>query len=114
MQIYIMVDQPEFDENEAAAVAAISDWVGEDNPHATLIHVERDDEAEFQLGIEMQIKAAKQLIPPLNEFYKIAKKFKCDFVVGFIEGDEREDVCFFGNEEGKPDAFEVGCYLGFE
>ena len=114
MQIYIMVDKPEFEDKEADAVAAITQWVGEDNPHATLVHVAESEEAEFQLGIEMQIKAAKQLIPPLNEFYKIAKTFKCDFVVGSIEGEDREDVCFFGYEEGRADAFEVGCYLGFE
>ncbi len=114
MQIYIMVDKPEFEEKEADAVKAVTQWVGEDNPHAILIHVAASEEVEFKLGIEMQIKAPKQLIPPLNEFYKIAKTFKCDFVVGSIEGEDREDVCFFGYEEGKADAFEVGCYLGFE
>ncbi|HEY7771749.1 MAG TPA: hypothetical protein VIC26_01100 [Marinagarivorans sp.] len=114
MQIYIMVDQPDFGEREQAAIAAVTTWVEEHSPHATLVHTDAGEGAELELGIEMQIKAAKQLIPPLNDFYAFAKEYKCDFVVGLIDGDEREDVCFFGHEEGKADAFEVGCYLGFD
>lgn len=114
MQIYMMVDQPDFGEQESAVVAAVAEWVGEHNPHATFVHVAQSDDSEFQLGVEMQIKAPKQLIGPLNDFYKLSKTFKCDFVIGAIDGENREDVCFFGHEEGKADAFEVGCYLGFD
>ena len=44
----------------------------------------------------------------------MAKAYKCDFVVGYVEQSEREDVCFFGHEEGRADAFEVACYLGLD
>lgn len=115
MKVYFWVDQPDFSEKEAEAVAAIEAWVSENNERAAFVNERADG---WNLGVNMSIKSAKQLIPPLNGLYKVAKQFKCDFVVGFFAGENsdesREDVCFFGHEEGRADAFEVACYLGFD
>lgn len=110
MKIYMYVDNPDLGENEQAMVDAIAQWVGEDNPHAKFINA-RDD--EWILGIELEMKNRKFLAEPLNAMHKLALKYKCDFVVGYIEDGEKEDVCYFGKEEGKPDLFEIGSYLGF-
>lgn len=109
MKIYMYVDNPELAENEQPLADAIHTWVGEDNPHVSAVYKQTDP---VTLGIELEMKNRKFLIEPLNELNKLAQQYKCDFVVGFFEGDEREDVCYFGKEEGKPDAFEIGSYLG--
>lgn len=114
MQIYILVDQPDLGEKEAEAVAAVQAWVNDNSAHATLVYSPASDEAELELGISMKIKAPKQLIAPLNGLYTIAKQYKCEFVLGVLTEQEREDICYFGHEEGKADAYEVGSYLGFE
>lgn len=112
MKIYMYVDNPDLGENEQAMVDSLAEWVGEDNPHATFVN-EREPETEWTLGIELEMKNRKFLAAPLNALHKLALKYKCDFVVGYIEDGEKEDVCYFGKEEGKPDLFEIGSYLGF-
>lgn len=112
MKVYFRIDAPDFGEQKEDALAALNAWVAERAEHATLINAE--DEQGWQLGADLNVKAAKQLIEPLNGLYAFSKQFRCDFVVGFFDGDSQEDVCYFGNEEGKPDAFEVACYLGIE
>ena len=111
MKIYIFLDSPEFGAKEAAAINALQNWVGEDNPHAEFIN---DRDGEWRLGIELDMKKSKFLTTPLNDMYAFAKEYKCNFVVGYIDEDVYEDVCYFGKDEGKPDPFAIGCYLGFE
>ncbi|MES9861225.1 MAG: hypothetical protein ABW157_18010 [Candidatus Thiodiazotropha sp. LLP2] len=43
-----------------------------------------------------------------------SKEYKRDIVLGIVnkETDLREDICYFGNEEGKPDFYEISGYLG--
>ena len=110
MQIFLYIDNPELGEQEAEVIAVLQTWVAEHAPHAVFIHTPEIN----KLGVRMQIKAPKQLNQPLADMYVLAKKYRCEFSVGFIENDQEEEVCFFGDEEGKPDPFEIGCYLGFE
>lgn len=110
MKIYMYVDNPELGEQEQAMADALNAWVGEDNPHASFVY---DTTESITLGIEFEMKNKKFLAAPLKDLYALAQQYKCDFVVGFYEGEDREDVCYFGKEEGKPDAFEIGSYLGF-
>lgn len=112
MKVYFRVDAPDFGEQNEEALAALTKWVAERGEHAVMINIE--DAQGWQLGADLSVKAAKQLIAPLNGLYDFAKQFRCDFVVGFFDDDALEDVCYFGFEEGKPDAFEVACYLGLE
>ncbi len=71
-------------------------------------------QTEDRLGMSITIKKNKQLKNPLNFVYGIAKKHKLEFAIAMQdeESGEWEEVCFFGYEEGKPDIFEVACYLG--
>jgi len=73
-------------------------------------------QAEDRLGICWEIKKSKQLKVPLNFLYDLAKQHKQEFVIcqGDDSSSELEEVCYFGHEEGKPDIFEVACYLGLE
>ena len=111
MKIYMFVDAPELGEKEAAAIEALQAWVGEDNPHATFVD---NREGVWKLGIELEMKKPKFLTAPLNDMYAFAKDYKCNFVVGYIDNNTYEDVCYFGKDEGKPDPFAIACYLGFE
>jgi hypothetical protein len=113
MKIYIFVDKPDLGDKESEAIVAIGSWVTQSNLQTIFVN-ERQPSNGWKLGIELEIKSSQQLISPLNHFYQMAKQYKCDFVVGFFVGNEQEDVCYFGHEEGKADAYEVGCYLGFE
>ena len=110
MQIFLYIDNPELDENEAQVISVLQAWVTAHAPHAAFIHLPESN----TFGVQLHIKAAKQLNQPLADMYALAKQYHCEFVVGFIEDGQEEEVCFFGHEEGKPDAFEIGCYLGFE
>ncbi|WP_053981652.1 hypothetical protein [Marinagarivorans algicola] len=117
MKVFFFVAEPQDDsatQDTQKIAEQLQAWVGEDNPHAVFIHTEACEQGGARLGVEMKIKLPKQLNTPLEAFYKIANEYQCDFVVGFIDGDDYEEVCFFGKEEGKPDPFAIGCYLGFE
>lgn len=112
MKVYFRIDAPDFGEQTEDAITALDEWAAARGEHATLVN--ENDGSTWALGADMTIKAAKQLIEPLNGLYAFAKTYRCDFVVGYFDDDQQEDVCYFGHEEGKPDAFEIGCYLGIE
>lgn len=111
MKIYMFIDAPELGEKEATAIEALNAWVGEGNPHARFVD---EREGAWRLGIELDMKKPKFLTTPLNDMYAFAKEYKCNFVVGYIDNETYEDVCYFGQDEGKPDPFAIACYLGFE
>lgn len=64
-------------------------------------------------GLVMHISNQRQLKSPLNLLNAFAKRNKCDFVVCIVNDDPQglEEICFFGHNEGKPDLFEISCYL---
>lgn len=69
--------------------------------------------SEHELGIQIEVKKKQYLKEPLNFLYDLAKNEKCEFVIGFFEEDgAREDVCYFGYEEGRPDLYEIANYVG--
>lgn len=72
----------------------------------------RSPRRDVELGVELSVKNNSKLKDPLNALYKIAQKHQCEFVVGQIDDGEYADVCYFGYEEGRPDYFEIGNYLG--
>lgn len=109
MQVYIFVDNPNFEEEESF-LSQLGSIVAEQTPF--LEFVDRIQDSNRHLGVLLQPKEPKHLIAPLNALYALAKTLNCEFVVGVVNGGDYEDVCFFGKEEGKPDAFEIASYLG--
>ncbi len=122
MKIYIYAVSDDLDEILVPVAGSIGQWLAQDDNkvEATLVN---KPEAEV-VGIHLQLKKTLHLKEPLNSLNRIAKQHKCDFVLGLLpesneeaepEAEEdREDICFFGYEEGKPDMFEVACYIGLE
>lgn len=114
MKIYMMVEPLDFGEKQAEAVEAISEWAAANAPHIHFVcsFEEVDTEGLVALGVETEIKRAKFLNPTLVALNNIAQTYKVDFVVGEISVDGgREDVCYFGYEEGRPDPYAIASYL---
>jgi len=65
-----------------------------------------------RIGLFTSATKPNQLKTPLNFLYSLAKEFKLEFAIAMQEDNEWHEVCFFGYQEGRPDIFEVGCYLG--
>lgn len=66
------------------------------------------------IGMHLSVKRPAGLKAPLNLLYGLAKQYKQEFVLGIRDNKtgETENICFFGFQEGKPDAYEVACYIG--
>jgi hypothetical protein len=116
MQVYLALVQDGDDEVAAAKLAsdvaqAINAWLGDGKKGVQSLAA---DAGGPGLEIAMNNKAA--LKEPLNALQIIATQNRCNFVVGMIDSDtgEKEDVCYFGHEEGRPDLYEIACYLGWE
>ncbi len=112
MKIYMLAEQNELDEIAAALVEQIESWL-QANPGPCQL-VSPGDEA-FEVGLILETSKKIALKEPVNFLYTLAKEYKAEFVVGMINEDgSREDVCFFGFEEGRPDINEIGQYLGLK
>ncbi len=66
------------------------------------------------VGMHLSVKRPAGLKAPLNLLYGLAKQYKQEFALGIRDKEtgDTEKVCFFGFHEGKPDAYEVACYIG--
>lgn len=114
MQIYCLfeADNPEEEltPNREAIIKAFEAWQLESRSIARLI-----DQIDQQLlGFDIDTVKKKTLIKPLEFFYLQAKEYQLDCVIGLEEQGQREDICYFGFHEGKPDIHEIGQYLGLE
>lgn len=108
MHIYLSLVPDDEKDISAAVEQAIEEWLAEGKEGITLIRVEQGGP-----GLEVVMTSKFALKDPLNALQAIATKQKCNFVVGSIDAKtgEREDVCYFGHEEGRPDLHEIACYL---
>ncbi|CAA0121596.1 Uncharacterised protein [BD1-7 clade bacterium] len=120
MQIYIHFEGDDLIDVAADIHRDLTDWATE-FPAIAVVGVKVvDDEAddsvvEFeQLGIRLDVNKREKLKDPLDFLYQVAKQYKVECVVGIIENDNHEDICYFGHAEGKPDVFEVGTYIGLK
>lgn len=96
-------------------IEAVSKALEDEELRAELINECQDpDPQNWRVGISLSLNKKKWLQQPLNFLFSLCKADKIDFVVGFVEDGEAEDVCYFGHHEGKPDLFEVGTYLGLK
>ena len=114
MHIYCLIESHDFNDDISPLISdiesAINDWLTESRSSAKLI---KDLDAEL-FGLSIDTNKKLTLKKPIDQLNIIAQDFKIDFVVGLYKGDEREDVCYFGFEEGKADLGEIANYLGME
>ncbi len=115
MDVYMLAVADEIEEVKTEVIEAISLALKDEKLRGELIsECSSEEPEEWRIGIQVSLSKKKFLQEPLNFLNSVAKQHKIDFVVGFIENGEAEDVCFFGHNEGKPDLFEVGTYLGLK
>lgn len=116
------IEPAHFDKVSGPIGVSISEWV-EQNPAGVVLVDQRSVEPVGDtlsttelppLGIHLAVKRKAALKAPLNFFYTLAKQHKQEFVLGILDKGTgaTEEVCYFGFEEGKPDAFEVSNYIG--
>jgi hypothetical protein len=119
MDLFIFAEHDELLDIAKPLFDDIAKWA---EPKTTITAIYRTDETEeapvadreADVGIEFSITKPEKLKGTLNALYQMAKTHKCDFVVGVKEEGEYQNVCYFGNEEGRPDMYEISAYLGFE
>ena len=111
MDIYMIAISDELESVADDLRKALRPWVTQHENVLTLIDDQMEgDVSSIKIGVSLVVKKAHDLKLPLNFLFGISKTLKLDFVVGLLK--EKEDICYFGSEEGKPDMFEVACYLG--
>lgn len=114
MDIYCLIETDDFDTEvlpQAEAIeTAINAWLVESRSCATLF---KDLDREL-LGLRIETNKKATLKKPLDFLNTLTKPFSLNFVVGLFEQDEREDICYFGVEEGRADIGEIANYLGIE
>ena len=112
MDIYCLIDSYDFDEdvtpNCEAIITAIENWLTESRSSATLIN----NMGEEQLGLSISTNRKLTLKKPIDFLYSLTEQWPLDFVIGFYNQGQNEDVCYFGKEEGQPDINEIANYLG--
>lgn len=121
MKIYIYAESDDMETIAEPMSEAIASWVKKSDGSATLInehHVPGEDETGepfWNLGINLVAERRSDLKKALEFLYTQAKEHKCEFVVGIASSNKgpAQDICFFGYEEGKPDAYEIANYMGF-
>ncbi len=122
MDIYIYIDGSDLEEIADGISSSIESWLSESKAQAVLVNqISEPDETmcnkdlpDWELGINIKICKGKELKGPLNFLYGLAKEYKRDFVLGIFSSETQvtEDICFFGNEDGKPDVNEISSYIG--
>ena len=112
MDIYCLIDSYDFDEdvapNAPAIITAIENWLAESRSSAQLIN----KQDEQQLGLSINTKRVQTLKKPIAFLFTLTEQWPLDFVIGVDNNGEREDICYFGKEEGHPDISEIANYLG--
>ncbi len=112
MRIFIHVDTPDMDAVAEPLVTAIGNWIAGCNCTAQVV----DDAAasgERVVGLRIDTGKRAVLKTALDALHGLAQAHAIDFVVGYLDdAGTAHKVCFFGNEEGRPDIAEIGSYLG--
>lgn len=122
MKIYLYIDADDLDDIAEPMGRAISDWLTENEGKSRFINrrrgeaPEQENVTDWDLGLLIETGRRADLKAPLAFLYDLAKQYECDFVVGFFDATtgRAEKVCYFGNEEGRPDHFEIASYLGLK
>lgn len=121
MKIYIYAESDDLESIAEPMSEAIAQWIKKSGEKATLVNDHHQPAAGeegapfWNLGINMEAKRRSDLKKALAMLYPLAREYKCEFVVGIASSGRgaAQDICFFGYEEGKPDAYEIANYMGF-
>ena len=112
MKIYMLAEHDELHEIAESLAEQIATWHGEQSGNIELVSPSEDDP---EVGIIIETSKKFALKDPVNFLYQLAKENKAELVVGIQQDDgSRENICFFGYEEGRPDINEIGQYLGLK
>ena len=116
------IEPAQYDKVSRPIGESISTWVDQNPTNVELVDQRSNDadgdssnsSAMPALGVHIAVKRKAELKAPLSFFYTLAKQHKQEFVLGIVDqkSGATEEVCYFGFEEGKPDAFEVSNYIG--
>ena len=122
MHLYIHCDTSKLEDDQLKAflnstkqmIEQLTLFLSKNDQLRATVHAELGDgdPQAIKVGLDFHVKKTKQLEVPLNFFNDLAKEHKQDFVLGTINNNEAEDVCYFGFEEGKGDSFMISQYLG--
>ena len=116
MELYINTISDDIDEVAEPIKATLEAWI-EAQEREYQVDYQCDDDLPLEdwiVGMRFAAKNQRHLKAPLKFLEGVAKEFKVDFVVGIYDNatGQREDVCYFGHEEGRADMFEMSNYLG--
>lgn len=125
MKIYLYVDEAEFDEVTQPLVESMEAWLESKqgkSVKAKLVHPGLEEDLDIptvgdtDLGLVIETNKKFDLKEPLNFLNRLAREHELEFVVGRFDDESGtpENVCYFGHEEGRPDLFEIGTYLGLK
>ena len=117
MELYILLDgllEDERPENTAKKLmTALSDWLDEADGDLSLVDQRSELLEDWQIGLALNCRRKAELKAPLLFLSDWAKKAEKEFVIGlYASNGDREDVCYFGFEEGRPDVNEIAMYIG--
>lgn len=114
MKIFLHIDSPELDDIAEPVATAISAWVQDCDCTAQPVNAEDEATGERTLGLNIDTGKKAVLKKALDFLYGLAKEHGVDFAVGYFDKDTgaAHKVCYFGDEEGRPDISEIGSYLG--
>ena len=115
MKIYFLLDDEEPSSVADQLMEAIAVWSKAEESHVEMIDKRPEDMAAWELGIQLECKRKIHMQPSLDFLFKLAKKMEREFVIGLYDKrGARENICYFGHEEGCPDIDEVAMYLGLK
>jgi hypothetical protein len=114
MKIFIYIDSPDLEDIAEPIEAAIIAWEKDCDCTAQPVNAQDEATGKWTLGMTLDTGKKAVLKKALDFLYGLAKEYQVDFAVGFIDADTgaAHKVCYFGQEEGRPDISEIGSYLG--
>lgn len=115
MKVYFLLDDEEPSLVADKLMEAIGVWLKGEESFVQAIDNRPEEMAAWELGIQLECKRKAHMKQPLDFLFKLAKKMEREFVIGLYDKQgARENVCYFGYEEGCPDIDEVAMYLGLK
>ena len=116
MHIYCLIDSHDFEDEFAPHLGpietAINDWLTESRSSA-ILYKDIEGKKPF-IGLLIETNRKLTLKKPIECLYVLSQKYTLECVIGLLKNDDRDDVCYFGAEEGEPDINEIANYLGLD
>ncbi|MCW9018045.1 MAG: hypothetical protein OQJ89_13830, partial [Kangiellaceae bacterium] len=95
MNIYMYIESSELADIAEDVSTSIEAWISESCEQAILVNRQQEqdrslsdeDYPDWDLGINIVISKGRELKEPLSFLYKLAKKHKCEFVLGLYNNE---------------------------